>query len=96
MGVLIILVHNQVDVTGIVDTHLISRMRDGITSLRLLLDEWLAIRCVTEIDWEKLRAFEFQENLRLRDNASQTLASVTCSLCPEFMHHVCPAFMLTP
>ena len=78
----------KVDVAGIVDTHLISRMRDGIAALQGLIEEWLPSNTIPEVDWERLRAFEFQENLRLRDAAAQSLQATTCALCPTFQEHV--------
>lgn len=79
---------DQVDVAGIVDTHLISRMREGIAALQALIDEWLPTKSIPEVDWERLRAFEFQENLRLRDSAAQSLEATTCAICPSFDDHV--------
>lgn len=75
------------DITGIVDTHLISRMRDGINALQSLLDEWLPNNTIPEVGWERLRAFEFQENLRMRDAAAQSLQKMTSPLCPQFRDH---------
>lgn len=78
----------KVDVAGIVDTHLISHMRNGIAALQALIDEWIPNGTIPEVDWERLRAFEFQENLRLRDSAIQSLQATTCTLCPQFQEHV--------
>lgn len=78
----------KVDVAGIVDTHLISRMRDGISALQALIDEWVPSGTIPEADWERLRAFEFQENLRLRESAIQSLQATTCAQCPQFKEHV--------
>ncbi|TEB38714.1 translation repressor [Coprinellus micaceus] len=77
----------KVDVAGIVDTHLISRMHDGIAALRGLIEELLLNNTIPEVNWERLRAFEFQENLRLRDAAAQSLNATTCALCPVFQEH---------
>ncbi|KAJ2918359.1 hypothetical protein MD484_g2046, partial [Candolleomyces efflorescens] len=77
----------KVDVTGIVDIHLISRMRDGINALQSLIEEWLPGNAIPEVGWERLRAFEFQENLRLRDAAAQSLQGATSTLCAQFDEH---------
>ncbi|KAJ3535718.1 hypothetical protein NMY22_g6357 [Coprinellus aureogranulatus] len=77
----------KVDVTGIVDTHLISRMSDGVKALRALAEEWIANRTIPEVGWERLRAFEFQENLRLRESAIQSLQATMCLQCPQFQDH---------
>ncbi|KAJ2923033.1 hypothetical protein H1R20_g14061, partial [Candolleomyces eurysporus] len=77
----------KVDVTGIVDIHLISRMRDGINALQSLIEEWLPTNAIPEVGWERLRAFEFQENLRLRDAAAQSLKKATSPLCAQFHEH---------
>lgn len=78
----------KVDVDGVVDRHLISRMKDGIAELRLLLDEWLLSGCIPEADWERIRDLEFQETLRSRDVVIGQLSTRACRLCPEFLDHL--------
>ncbi|KAF6754311.1 translation repressor [Ephemerocybe angulata] len=80
----------KVDVAGIVDTHLISRMRDGIAALQSLIDEWLPDKAIPEVDWERLRAFEFQENLRLRDGAASISGrhDITLELIPDYEQRI--------
>jgi antiviral helicase SKI2 len=77
----------KVDVDGVVDRHLISRMKDGIAELRLLLDEWLLSGFIPEVDWERIRDLEFQEMLRSRDVMIDQLSTRGCKLCPEFFDH---------
>jgi hypothetical protein len=63
-------------------------MRDGINALQSLIEEWLPTNAIPEVGWERLRAFEFQENLRLRDSAAQSLQKATSPLCAQFHEHV--------
>ncbi|KAH6875012.1 NUC185 domain-containing protein [Coprinopsis sp. MPI-PUGE-AT-0042] len=78
----------KVDVTGIVDTHLIARMKEGIATLDTLLKEWAPTGSIPEVDWSKLRAFEFQETLNLRNTSAKRLDGYGCTLCSEFREHV--------
>jgi hypothetical protein len=77
----------KVDVDGVVERHLISRMKDGIAELQLLLDEWLLSGCIPEVDWERIRDLKFQEILRSRDVMIDQLSTRGCKLCPEFFDH---------
>lgn len=78
----------KVDVTGVVDTHLISKMKEGIAALRQILDEWVQVQEMPEVDWSRLRAFEFQETLNLRNASAKQLEGFGCRLCSDFTSHV--------
>ncbi|KAG2022761.1 translation repressor [Coprinopsis cinerea AmutBmut pab1-1] len=77
----------KVDTTAIVDTHLIAKMRDGIAALKELLKEWVPSGVVPEVDWSRLRAFEFQETLNLRNSSAKRLETFGCRLCGDFAQH---------
>ncbi|KAF8203919.1 antiviral helicase [Pholiota molesta] len=77
----------KVEVTDIVDRHLISRMRDGIAGLRSAVDEWVEAGTIQEVDWSRMRALEFQETFRSRDSLVKILKSTVCQTCPEFSDH---------
>ena len=78
----------KVDVTGIVDIHLIAKMKEGIAILDALVREWETTKSIPEADWSKLRAFEFQETLNLRNTSAKRLATYGCKLCSQFEDHV--------
>lgn len=78
----------KVDVTGIVDTHLIAKMKEGIAILDSLVKEWETTKSIPEADWSKLRAFEFQETLNLRNTSAKRLITYGCKLCPQFEDHL--------
>ncbi|TFK26711.1 translation repressor [Coprinopsis marcescibilis] len=86
----IVLVTDQTvktDITAIVDRHVIRNMNEGIEALKMLLDEWLPSKRIPEVDWSRLRAFEFQETLNLRNSAGKRLDTYGCKLCPQFWEH---------
>ena len=80
----------QVEVNDIVDRHLISRMKEGINSLRSITQEWVKAGVISEVDWSRLRSLEFQEILRSRNSLIKELNQVQCTECPDFTEHVCP------
>jgi antiviral helicase SKI2 len=80
----------KVDVTGIVDTHLIAKMKEGMAALDALLREWAPTGSIPEVDWSKLRSFEFQETLNLRNSSAKRLDTYGCRLCGQFQQHVSP------
>lgn len=84
----------QVEVTDIVDRHLISRMRDGIAGLQSTVDEWIAAGAIQEVDWSRMRVLEFQEIFRSRDSLFKILISTVCQNCPEFLDHVSWTYFL--
>ncbi|KDR85602.1 hypothetical protein GALMADRAFT_234567 [Galerina marginata CBS 339.88] len=77
----------KVEVNDIVDRHLISRMREAIAALRIIVQEWSAAGMVPEVEWSRMRALEFQEILRSRDHLIEKLRDKRCVLCPSFANH---------
>ncbi|KAJ7070626.1 antiviral helicase [Mycena amicta] len=77
----------KIDVDAIVDRHLISRMREALSLLQGLVDEWNAVTVVPEVDWARMRSLEFQETLRGRNARVERLSSRACLLCSSFEQH---------
>jgi len=75
-------------VTDIVDRHLISRMRDAISALQGIAEEWTTLGTILEADWSRMRSLEFQETLRARNSVVKKLVDNTCVHCPSFPDHV--------
>jgi antiviral helicase SKI2 len=72
------------------ERHLKSRMLDVISQLGDLVSEWTSYNRVPEVDWARMRLFDFQELLSRRNTLVQRLDSLACVLCKEFEQHVCP------
>ncbi|KAH9486365.1 Putative ATP-dependent RNA helicase [Psilocybe cubensis] len=77
----------QVQVNDIVDRHLISRMKDAISSLQSVVEEWSSGESIPEVDWSRMRSLEFQEVLRSRDFLVRQIQNNICVMCPDFDHH---------
>lgn len=63
-------------------------MNDAIRSLQQVLAEWLRAGSIPEADWSRLRALEFQELLRARNELVPRLDRFACVSCPSFEDHV--------
>ncbi|KAF8079036.1 antiviral helicase [Lyophyllum atratum] len=77
----------KVEVDSIVERHLISRMRDGVTALQILVDEWQISGEIPENEWDRMRALDFQELLQLRNGITEKLVKRSCVLCSDFEDH---------
>ncbi|KAF7302620.1 ATP-dependent RNA helicase [Mycena chlorophos] len=77
----------KIDVDAIVDRHLISRMREALSQLQGLADEWAAAPAIPEVDWARMRSLEFQETLRARNARVDKLAGRERLLCGDFEQH---------
>lgn len=71
--------------------HLKSRMNDTIAQLGDLANEWANNDHVPEVDWSRIRSFDFQDRLNRRNTRLNRLEGSACVLCKEFEPHVCPA-----
>ncbi|KAI0257289.1 antiviral helicase [Lactifluus subvellereus] len=86
----IVLVTNRtlkIDIDAIMERHLKSRMLDVISQLGDLASEWTSYNRVPEVDWARMRLFDFQELLSRRNTLVQRLDSLACVLCKEFEQH---------
>lgn len=73
---------------AIADRHLISRMREAISALQDISQEWHSNGTISEIDWNRMRMMEFQEVLQLRNSLLTRLEGKGCLLCNDFKNHV--------
>jgi antiviral helicase SKI2 len=73
------------------EEHLKSRMNDTIAQVGVLVNEWDNNSQVPEVDWTRIRSFEFQDRLNKRNTRLKRLEGSACVLCKEFEAHVCPA-----
>lgn len=66
-------------------------MNAAIASLKDVLQKWKAEGdVIPEVDWTtKIKALEFQETLRTRDELVAKLPKYGCTLCEDFEQHVC-------
>ncbi|KAJ3855058.1 antiviral helicase [Lentinula lateritia] len=77
----------KVDVGAIADRHLISRMREVISVLKCIVEEWCNIGTIPEIDWNRMRMMEFQEVLQFRNSLLTQQENKGCLLCNDFEDH---------
>ncbi|KAJ7508688.1 ATP-dependent RNA helicase [Mycena galericulata] len=77
----------KIDVDSIVDKHLISRMREALTLLQGIVNEWSTSTSIPEVDWARMRALDFQDTLRTRNTLVKRLDSRACLLCSDFNDH---------
>ncbi|KAG6873825.1 hypothetical protein C0995_010437 [Termitomyces sp. Mi166 len=77
----------KVEVDSIVERHLISHMKGGIAALQTLVDEWQSPGRMSENEWEKMRALDFQDLLQTRNSIIQRLSKRSCTICGDFMDH---------
>ena len=69
----------------------ISYMMKVVGMLYATLAQWLSVGQVPEVDWKKrVMTLEFQEMVRAREQLIQSVASFTCTECPNFAEHVSP------
>ena len=71
--------------------HLKSRMNNTIAQLGDLANEWANNDHVPEVDWSRIRSFDFQDRLNRRNTRLNRLEGSACVLCKEFEPHVRPA-----
>lgn len=74
------------DVTSIVDRHLISKMREAVGGLEVLQNKWHD-EMIPEVEWGRMRALEFQETIRARDVLMARSGHYQCIQCPDFKNH---------
>lgn len=71
---------------------MVAPMKTLVVELRnLVKDEWMSGGRIPEIDWSRVRKFEFQESLSRRDAVAAKLGSQSqwnCLDCENFKHHV--------
>lgn len=84
----------KIDFDQVASVHSIRKMNEARDVLLGVLNEWLSNGSgVPEVDWKsRLKALEFQEMVRARDELVKRLPRYTCRVCPDFEEHVCVPF----
>lgn len=77
----------QLDVTEI-ERHRISHMQATALALQELVRDWTDRGSVSEVDWTRIRALEFQDAIRARQAYVKRSTAKACVLCDDFKHHV--------
>jgi len=79
----------KVEPLEIIDRHRISHMKEAINQLRELVDGWVRAGSIPEVDWNRLRALDFQESMRTRNDLASRCKDTqcTCKGCPQFAEH---------
>lgn len=63
-------------------------MREGISLLEAVIEEWSSATAIPEVDWARMRSLDFQELLRARNGLTRRLENRECLLCGNFDDHV--------
>jgi hypothetical protein len=63
-------------------------MHDALQSLQNLVEEWLPLPTIPEVDWARMRSLDFQECFRARNELANMLSNSPCLLCNDFNEHV--------
>jgi len=77
----------KIDIDQIMEYHLKSHMNDTIAQLGVLANEWANNDHVPEVEWTRIRSFDFQERLNRRNTRLERLEGSACVLCKEFEPH---------
>ncbi|EKM61427.1 uncharacterized protein PHACADRAFT_156677 [Phanerochaete carnosa HHB-10118-sp] len=79
----------KIDFEQVATVRRITKMNEARDVLLSVIHEWIASgNGVPEVDWKaRLKAFEFQETVRARDELVKRLPGYTCRECPDFEHH---------
>lgn len=79
----------KIDLEQIINVHRITKMNEARDALLSVVHEWVAAGTgIPEVDWKaRLKALEFQEMVRSRDELLKRLPGYTCRECPTFEHH---------
>ncbi|KAL5534027.1 hypothetical protein ACEPAG_487 [Sanghuangporus baumii] len=65
----------------------ITPMNNAVSALNENAREWAESRSVPEVDWSRIRAFEFQEALKARNDLAEKLTGRVCLSCDSFKDH---------
>lgn len=65
-----------------------SRAQEAATQLENLANECASSGHIPEVDWARMRVFEFQELLSRRISLAKDLEGLSCVLCEDFEQHV--------
>ncbi|KAI9462301.1 antiviral helicase [Lactarius psammicola] len=76
----------KIDVDAIVGQSR-SRAQDAVTQLENLANECASSNYIPEVDWARMRLFDFQELLSRRNSLAKRLEGLSCVLCEDFEQH---------
>ncbi|KAF8628226.1 hypothetical protein AX15_004008 [Amanita polypyramis BW_CC] len=77
----------KIDV-GLILTRRAAKVNEDIALLlQELLREWRSQQKIPEIDWNRVRAMDFQETLQARNALAERLRARACLHCPNFTKH---------
>lgn len=79
----------QVDSTGIIDKKSEEARDKAMHSLEVIYEEITSLPDLPEVDWTRIRTFEFQDLLRQRTSLMERIDKFHCPSCPDFDDHVC-------
>ena len=77
----------QIEVDAILEQSK-SRAQDAASQLENLANECASSGHIPEVDWARMRSFEFQELLSRRVSLAKDLEGLSCVFCEDFEQHV--------
>lgn len=77
----------QIEVDAILEQSR-SRAQDAASQLENLANECASSGHIPEVDWARMRSFEFQELLSRRVSLAKDLEGLSCVFCEDFEQHV--------
>ncbi|OCH88756.1 antiviral helicase [Obba rivulosa] len=77
----------KVDADVLLYSRKISQLDSTVRLVSAILRHWLADQKIPEVDWNKVRSLEFQENVRAREELSKKLLGFACTQCSDFEEH---------
>lgn len=63
-------------------------MKQAVSHLDDVVREWISVDQIPEVEWSRMRALEFQEALRSRNELAKQLDGKRCLECTQFKDHV--------
>lgn len=78
----------QADSIGIVDKKSAEAREKVMHGVAEIYEEVSSLPSLPEVEWDRLRAMEFQDLLRQRTSLMDRLEKLQCTKCPDFDDHV--------
>ncbi len=85
---------NQADSTRIIDKKSKEASEKTMQDLAVLHQDLATLAELSEVEWTRMRALEFQDLLRQRLSFSDRLAKLGCQRCEDFDGHVSDSYTL--
>ena len=74
---------------------MIRHMDDAIKLLSAVLNDWMVMDSITEVDWSRIKLLDFQELLRSRNELVKDMQHYSCTVCEDFDEHVSIMYWLS-